>query len=96
MRILAARLDAQLSQVVVEEATEVPLPVVLPNTSKPPKGRGRITKATPPRKIWSPKKSDLNRRLSAVWGDKEVVIRSRPKTRSQTSLESSDSFQSLF
>ena len=45
---------------------EVPLAEVLPNTGKPPKGRGRVSKATPPRKIWSPKRSSLNRRLSEV------------------------------
>ena len=63
---MSAQLDAQLSQVVVEEAAEVPLAEVLPNTGKPPKGRGRVSKATPPRKIWSPKRSSLNRRLSEV------------------------------
>jgi len=94
-----AQFDALLSQVVVEAVEEVPLAEVLPNTGKPPKGRGRVTKATPPRKIWSPKRSNLNRRLSAVWADEEVVLRVRPgvRTRSQTSLAStSDSFQSLF
>ena len=96
---LTARLDAQLSQVVVEEVVGVPLAEVQPDTGKPPKGRGRIRKATPPKKIWSPKKANLNRRLSAVWADEEVVLRVRPgmRTRSQSSLAStSDSFQSLF
>ena len=68
VRTLAARLVAQLSQVVVEEATVVPLPMVLPITGKPPKGCGRISKATLPLKIWSPKRSSLNRQLSTVWG----------------------------
>ena len=96
---LTARLDSQLSQVVVEEVVGVPLAEVVPNTGKPPKGRGKVSKATPPKKIWSPKRSNLNRRLSAVWADEEVVLRVRPgmRTRSQTSLESAtDSFQSLF
>ena len=95
---LTARLDSQLSQVVVEEVVAVPLAEVVPNTGKPPKGRGKVSKATPPKKLWSPKRSNLNRRLSAVWADDEVVLRVRPgmRTRSQTSLESSDSFQSLF
>ena len=96
---LTVRLDAQLSQVVVEETIRVPLAEVLPDTGKPPKGRGRIRKATPPKKIWSPKRANLNRRLSAVWADEEVVVRVRPgvRTRSQTSLAStSDSFQFLF
>ena len=95
---LTARLDSQLSQVVVEEVVGVPLAEVVPNTGKPPKGRGKVSKATPPKKIWSPKRSNLNRRLSAVWADDEVVLRVRPgmRTRSQTSMESSDSFQSLF
>ena len=99
VRRMDAHLDSLLSQVVVEAVEEVPLAEVLPNTGKPPKGRGRVTKATPPRKIWSPKRSNLNRRLSAVWADEEVVLRVRPgvRTRSQTSLAStSDSFQSLF
>ena len=96
---LTARLDAQLSQVVVEEVVGVPLAEVQPDTGKPPKGRGRVRKATPPKRIWSPKKANLNRRLSAVWADEEVVLRVRPgmRTRSQSSLAStSDSFQSLF
>ena len=95
---LTARLDSQLSQVVVEEVVGVPLAEVVPNTGKPPKGRGKVSKATPPKKLWSPKRSNLNRRLSAVWADDEVVLRVRPgmRTRSQTSMESSDSFQSLF
>ena len=96
---LTARLDSQLSQVVVEEVVGVPLAEVQPDTGKPPKGRGRIRKATPPKKIWSPKKANLNRRLSAVWADEEVVLRVRPgmRTLSQSSLAStSDSFQSLF
>ena len=96
VRRMDAQLDSQLSQVVVEAVEEVPLAEVLPNTGKPPKGRGRVSKAPPPRKIRSPKRSSLNRRLSAVWGEEEVVLRTRPMTRSQTSLESSDSFQSLF
>ena len=96
---LTVRLDAQLSQVVVEEVVGVPLAEVQPDTGKPPKGRGRVRKATPPKRIWSPKKANLNRRLSAVWADEEVVLRVRPgmRTRSQSSLAStSDSFQSLF
>ena len=96
---LTARLDSQLSQVVVEEVVGVPLAEVQPDTGKPPKGRGRVRKATPPKRIWSPKKANLNRRLSAVWADEEVVLRVRPgmRTRSQSSLAStSDSFQSLF
>ena len=96
---LTARLDSQLSQVVVEEVVGVPLAEVQPDTGKPPKGRGRVRKATPPKRIWSPKKANLNRRLSAVWADEEVVLRVRPgmRTRSQSSLASTSySFQSLF
>ena len=81
VRRLEARLDSQLSQVVVEEEVEVPQAEVLPDTGVPPK------------------KSNLNRRLSAVWADEEVVVRVRPgmRTRSQSSMAStSDSFQSLF
>ena len=99
VRRLEARLDSQLSQVVVEEEVEVPQAEVLPDTGVPPKGRGRNKKATPPKRIWNPKKSNLNRRLSAVWADEEVVVRVRPgmRTRSQSSMAStSDSFQSLF
>ena len=94
---LTARLDSQLSQIVVEETDGVPLAEVLPDTGKPPKGRGKVKKATPPKRIWSPRKSNLNRRLSAVWDDEEVVLRVRPgmKTRSQSSLESMDSFKSF-
>ena len=82
------RLDSQLSQVVVEEEVEVPQAEVLPDTGVPPKGRGRNKKATPPKRIWNPKKSNLNRRLSAVWADEEVVVRVRPgmRTRSQSSI----------
>ena len=95
---LTARLDSQLSQVVVEEV-EDPQAEVKPDTGKPPKGRGRVRKATPPKRMWNPERANLNRRLSAVWADQEVVVRVRSgmRTRSQTSLEStSDSFQSLF
>ena len=97
VRRLEARLDSQLSQVVVEEAG-VPLAEVLPDTGVLPKGRKKIS-SPPPKKLWTPKKSNLNRRLSAVWADEEMVVRVRPgmRTRSQTSLASStDSFQSLF
>ena len=96
---LTARLDAQLSQVVVEEVVGDPLAEVQPDTGKPPKGRGRVRKVTPPKRMWNPERANLNRRLSAAWADEEVVIRVRPgmRTRSQTSLESAtDSFQSLF
>ena len=99
VRRLEARLDSQLSQVVVEEEVEGPQVEVLPDTGVPPKGRGRVKKATPPKRIWTPKKSNLNRRLSAVWADEEVVVRVRPgmRTLSQSSMAStSDSFQSLF
>ena len=47
VRRMDARLDSLLSQVVVEAVEEVPLAEVLPNTGKPPKGRGRVSKATP-------------------------------------------------
>ena len=99
VRRLEARLDSQLSQVVVEEEVEVPQAEVLPDTGVPPKGRGRVKKATPPKRMWNPERANLNRRLSAVWADEEVVLRVRPgmRTRSQSSLAStSDSFQSLF
>ena len=100
VRRMSAQLDAQLSQVVVEEVEEVPLAEVLPNTGALPRGRGRARKATPPtpKKTWNPRRSTLNRRLSAVWADEEVVRRPRVgvKTRSQSSLESLDSFKSLF
>jgi len=100
VRRMSAQLDAQLSQVVVEEVKEVPLAEVLPNTGALPRGRGRARKATPPtpKKTWNPRRSTLNRRLSAVWADEEVVRRPRVgvKTRSQSSLESLDSFKSLF
>ena len=98
VRRLEARLDSQLSQV-VEEEVEIPQAEVLPDTGVPPKGRGRVKKVTPPKRIWTPKKSNLNRRLSAVWADEEVVVRVRPgmRTLSQSSMAStSDSFQSLF
>ena len=97
VRRLEARLDSQLSQVVVEEAG-VPLAEVLPDTGVLPKGRKKMA-SPPPKKLWTPRKSNLNRRLSAVWADEEMVVRVRPgmRTRSQTSLASStDSFQSLF
>ena len=96
VRRLEARLDSQLSQVVVEEEVEVPQAEVLPDTGVPPKGRGRVKKVTPPKKLWTPRKSNLNRRLSAVWADEEVIFRPRAgvKTRSQSSLESVDSFKS--
>ena len=101
VRRLEARLYSQLSQIVVEEAG-VPLAEVLPDTGVPPKGRGRKKMVSPPpKRLWTPRKSSLNRRLSAVWADEdeEMVVRVRPgmRTRSQTSLASStDSFQSLF
>ena len=99
VRRMSAYLDAQLSQVVVEEVEEVPLAEVLPNTGALPRGRRGSRKVTPPtpKKVLTPRRSNLNRRLSAVWADQEVVSRFRVgvKTRSQSSLESMDSFKSM-
>ena len=100
VRRLEVRLDHQLSQIVVEEEIDGPPAEVLPDTGAPPKGRGRVKRATPPtpKRVWSPKESRFNRRLSAVWADREVIYRPRTrgvKTRSQTSLDSEDSFKSM-
>ena len=94
-----AHLDSLLSQVVVEAVEEVPLAGVLPNTRALPRGRGRPKRVTPPtpKKVLTPRRSNLNRRLSAVWADQEAVSRPRVgvRTRSQSSLESMDSFKSM-
>ena len=99
VRRMNAHLDSLLSQVVVEAVEEVPLAEVKPNTGARSRGRRGSRKVTPPtpKKTWNPRRSTLNRRLSAVWADQEVMCQPRVgvKTRSQSSLESLDSFKSL-
>ena len=103
MRRISAQLDAQLSQVVVEAVVATGKDgEVLPDSGHPVK----TVKRTPPIHLRTPPRSKFNRRLSDAWRERDIVAvnmrprktdlgRHRMKTRSQSSLESVDSFKSM-